>query len=204
MTFMSKGNVGSILMALGVGFGILGYQNYAAEQHRIVYEREQNAAREARLAEWRAKEKAKEETPASEWYVMRGISVRDFVEGEEATAQVSFDSETKKPFVLEWDLQAYSTNPQPGEPTPCSISDRRTRTPKAENVATIVPWPKLWDRRPCHLAAGEYVLTFHGVLKIAGFPDKEVERTSNIFRVLPKGAQLYVEPEQAQKLESIQ
>lgn len=167
--------------------GLTGYMVWADRSER-------NQRRE----EWQAKR----DEPASSWYVVRGVNVLAFVEGDDT--QVSFDREIRQPFTLEWTLQTYSAEAKPGQRPECATDGKNFLTPNPSNEITVIPWSELWRKDPCNLRAGNYILKAHGVLKIVGYPEKEVERASNIFRVLPKGSQLFIEPEQAQKLESIQ
>lgn len=186
-----SGNLSALIFTMILGFAILGYQNYAAEK-----------LREKRIAEWREREQAKETAPVTDWYVLRGINLDNFIEGEDPP--VAFDSEVKKPFNLKWTVQAHKVDAEPGYPPVCATGATYFRTPSDNRGLSIIPWSELWRRNPCAIGPGKYVLKAHAVLHIVGYPTKETDRISNIFTVLPKGSETYVKPERIEQLEKAQ
>lgn len=166
-------------------------------------EREERRAAwiERRAAEVKAAQEKIDE-PAATWYALRGINLDDFVEGENPL--VAFDSEVRKPFVLHWTVQVHMVDAKAGFPPVCETGATFFREPNDNNGLAIIPWTELWKRNPCKLNPGSFVLKAHALLQITDYPDKEVERASNIFKVLPAGSQLYIDPKQVQKLDSVQ
>jgi hypothetical protein len=55
--------------------------------------------------------------------------------------------------------------------------------------------------KSCDILPGEYIAVGTWTLQPRGYPDKTIIYTSNPFSVLPAGAQIFISPEQVQKLE---
>ena len=147
----------------------------------------------------------KEAEPASNWYVLRSINVPDFVEGDDPV--VTFESEVRQPVMVEFNVQAHKINDGVGFPPVCPTEGRIYRTPDDNKGLTLVKWSEfmaMGAHPDCQLPAGEFILKARVGLKIAGYPDKELDRASAPFRVLPKGSLLYVEPQQAQELQKLE
>lgn len=176
----------------------MGYKMYSDSAERAA---RQTAWKERRAAEAREAQ-AKIDEPASSWYVLRGINLDNFIEGEDP--KVVFDSDVKKPFINEWNLQVHGVDAKADFPPVCSTGDSSIRTPGDKEGLVILPWSQVWRRNPCDLKPGTYLVKYHGTLHIVGYPDKEVDRLSNIFTVLERGSLLSVPPEQVQQLEKAQ
>lgn len=148
---------------------------------------------------------AKEAAPASDWYVLRNISIRDFIEGDDPV--LSFDSEVKKPHVSIWTIQAHKIDGGIEYPPICSTHGELARTPDDNKGTTVIKWSalmKLGANSNCQLPVGDFILKAHVKLEINGYPEKEVDRASGIFHVLEKGSLLHLSPEQAQEIQKLE
>lgn len=162
-------------------------------------DREERRVAWAEKREAEAKEaQAKIDEPASTWFALRGISIKDFVEGEDPT--VVIDREVKKPFIQHWILQVHRVDVAPEFPPVCETSGTVWRTSMGGDNLVTLSWSKLWGSKPCHLYPGNYILREYNRLEILGYPDKEVERVSDIFAVLPMGSEKYVTPKIIEQL----
>lgn len=142
----------------------------------------------------------KEEVPATDFFVVRNISVPDFI--EDTDPMVVYDRTIKEVFNATWTLEVIST--VPGENyAVCTGSGVNHYTPDKELPKEGVRLSWLLGK-DCGLRAGQYTIQAHYEIRPEGFPTKNYSATSNIFNVLPRGAQLYIEPEQVEKLEKVQ
>ena len=147
---------------------------------------------------------AQESAPATDWFVVRGISVADFVQGE--NPPVVYDRVIKKPFDATWSAEIHNAAAGPDYAI-CSGSGTNFYEPKETLPETGVnmSWfigAEAW--KLCSLNEGQYVIKTRYEMRPSGYPIKYYEATSNIFRVLPRGAQLYVTPKQVDQLEKAQ
>lgn len=142
----------------------------------------------------------RESTPATEWFSVRNISVPDFVKGDDPA--VVYDREIRQPFSATWNVEVHPATASSDYPV-CTGSGTNLYKPNEtlpENGVTL-SW---LVGRVCDLPEGQYNLEVNYEIRPAGYPAKQYSATSNIFRVLPEGAQLYVAPEQVQQLEKAQ
>ncbi len=142
---------------------------------------------------------ARNAEPPENWYVVRNIYVADFEEGN-TQAPVIYDREIRRPFFGEWIVEIHPVGRQENA---CPGSTGKSHyEPKDELPASGVTldW---YLGKPCALRAGQYVMRTYWKIQAANYPQKEVTFTSNVFSVYPKGAQIYITPEQSMKLQSI-
>lgn len=153
------------------------------------------------VAGWFAYSSAvKEAIPATEWFSVRNISVPDFVKGEDPA--VIYDREVKQPFSGTWNVEVHPVSAAVDYPV-CTGSGTNLYKPNEALPEKGVTLSWLVGR-VCNLSEGQYNLEVNYELRPRGYPAKQYSATSNIFRVLPEGAQLYIEPEQVQQLEKAQ
>lgn len=153
------------------------------------------------LAGWLAYSSAvKETTPATEWFSVRNISVPDFVKGEDPA--VVYDRVISKPFSGTWNVEVHPVSAAEDYPV-CTGSGTNLYKPNETlpEKGITLSW---FVGRVCDLPEGQYNLEVNYEIRPEGYPTKQYSATSNIFRVLPKGSQLYIAPEQVQQLEKAQ
>lgn len=144
----------------------------------------------------------KNAAPPTEWFAVKDISVPDFVQGDDPP--VIYNRQILKPFYGDWSVEIHGTN-ESTDYAICAGSGSAYYEPKENlpDTGVSMSWffgYEAW--KGCSLNDGQYVLQTHWKIRPIGYPEKEYSMTSNIFRVLPKGAQLYVTPTQSQQLET--
>lgn len=189
-------NLPALIIAAVLVFSGLAVRNYFQEQSQI--EREQ--ARLERINKWRAEREARNAEPIENWIVQRGITVKDYIEGDDTLIFVDRDK-IKQPFTANWSVSVIKTD------TLTDVCDASGL--KVYEAGEILPvagtkMSSMFSQRPCVLEPGQYVLRGLWQIHRPGYEDVPISRTSIPFNVRPKGAQLFVEPEQVQKLEDIQ
>lgn len=138
--------------------------------------------------------------PASDWLTVNNISVPDFVQGEDPA--VIYDREIKKVFSGTWNVEVHGSTASNNYAV-CSGSGTNLYKPEEALPESGVTLSWLIGRI-CDLPEGQYNLEANWEIRPEGYPPKQYAATSNIFRVLPKGAQLFIEPEQVEQLDKAQ
>lgn len=187
------GNTFSIIFTiLLVGASII-YQRYDADLKR-----------DRRLAEFRAERLAKEAKPVTDWFEVNTLVVSDFAIGDDPS--VVYSRAIKQPFNGTWtiDIIRISDNS-----ITCYNSEKRDYTPERalplEGIKISWFYGKVkWENCSLSLSPGQYTLRASWILEPAGYPVKNYVVSSNVFRILPKGAQPYVTPEQTMQLDKAQ
>lgn len=143
----------------------------------------------------------KESVPATDFYVIRSISIADYVEGQEPL--VVFNNEVKQPFAGDWTVDVSNVDDKLNfPPLPCKGSGTKSFTISDSVPPDGVPLTVILAKK-CDLKAGQYILKYHLDLRPPNYPTKSLDVASNIFRILPAGSQLYVTPEQSKALEKL-
>lgn len=139
---------------------------------------------------------AKNAAPVSDWFIANEIHIPPHVEGENPF--MTYDREVLKPFVGTWvvDIRAVGVKTA-AVCTGSGTSKYEPDEPVPANGVTL-SW---YIGKDCKLPPGEYVAETDWEIRPEGYPTKHERRVSNVFQVLPRGSQLYVSPEQVQKLE---
>lgn len=138
----------------------------------------------------------KESLPATDFFTVREINIPDFVEGTDPV--MTYDRNIKKDFLGTFIVEIHAATASANYSV-CSNSASRTYKAGEKKPETVTL--KWFVDRDCALKSGQYVAETTWKIEAEGYPTKEYSAVSNVFRVLPKGAQLYVTPEQVQKLE---
>jgi hypothetical protein len=154
---------------------------------------EDSVERERRRSVWQAKI----DQPATDWFSVSNISIPEFLEGQDPT--IVYDRVVKLPFNGTWVADAIATESGANQSVCTGNGTIRDKAGKSLQVSGIkLSWLMGKD---CRLNAGQYSIMINYEIKPLGYPPKFYSATSNIFRVLPEGSQLYLEPEQIEKLE---
>lgn len=138
----------------------------------------------------------KSSAPATEFFEVKNINIPDFTQGTDPV--MAYDRTIKKNFIGTFIVEIHKAEKDVHNAV-CSNS--ATRTYKAnEQPPDIVTLDWFVDRK-CGLPPGQYVVETTWKIEAEGYPAKEYSALSNVFRVLPEGAQAYVTPEQVMQLE---
>lgn len=144
-------------------------------------------------------ERAKQNEPADNWFVVRNVAVPDFTEGENPS--IVYDRENRQPATIKRNVDIHSADDINADPV-CS-----GRNVKAIGISALpdvnVPLSEFIGA-PCTLRAGQYVAEVSWIVTPKGYKPKRATYVSNIFRVLPSGSLPYVPPAQVQQLEKAQ
>lgn len=135
--------------------------------------------------------------PASHWFEVYDVYVPDFVEGDDPP--IIYDKVVRKPFVGEWvaDIRPFT------EGTPAAVCvGSGTSHYAVEEQAKENPTLEWYIGKDCKLPPGTYTMSTVWEVRPEGYPTKYVEKNSNVFTVFPRGSQMFLTPEQVQKLES--
>jgi len=141
----------------------------------------------------------KEAAPATDFFVVNTLSIPDFVEGTDPV--MVYDRTIKKDFLGTFMVEIRATTATANY-TVCSNSGSRSYTVGKKLPETITL--KWFVDRDCGLLAGQYVAETTWKIEAQGYPMKEYSAVSNVFRVIPKGGQLYIKPEQVEQLKKSQ
>lgn len=141
----------------------------------------------------------KKEVPASTWFEVKNISVPNFVEGDDP--MMIYDRKIIKPFHATWSVEVHRAN-DAVDYAYCYGSGNQFYEPKEilPKSGVTLSW---FIGKDCKLPEGQYTLQASWEIRPEGYPTKIETYTSNLFRVLPKGAQLYLTPEQAAKVRGL-
>lgn len=146
-----------------------------------------------KLSYWR-----KSAEPVSEWYEINQIQVPDFIEGDDPI--IVYARTVHKPARSRWVKEIMDvSNPKFAT---CTGNGTNDYSPVETGEAPMKM--SIFMGKNCELKPGRYIINWHGILSLPGYPDKALDASSNMFNVLPKGAQLYLLPEQVEKLQEIQ
>ena len=142
---------------------------------------------------------AKQAVPATDFFTVRELNIPDYVEGQDPV--VVYDRTIKQEFLGTFVVEIHKADPTANYAV-CSNSAVRTYKTGEKRPETVTL--KWFVDRDCGLTPGQYVIETTWKIEAEGYPDKEYSAVSNVFRVLPKGAQLYVTPEQIEQLSKAQ
>lgn len=181
---MKTGNGWAIALAGIIGIGLMVWQTH---QYRV-----ERRAENAAMAE-------REALPVERWYVVRGVFVPDFVQGEDPF--IVYDREIRQPFQATWIVEMHPVG-DANDFAICTGSGSNYYEPKETLPDSGVKLFAFYMGKKCDVPPGEYILETRWTLTPAGFPAKTLQKSSNIFTILPPGAQTYVTPEQVEKLEA--
>lgn len=152
------------------------------------------------VAGWFAYSSAiKKSVPATDFFTVREINIPDFVEGSDPV--VVYDRTIKRDFIGTFIVEIHKAETSANYAV-CSNSAARNYKAGEKPPPTVTL--KWFVDRDCGLSAGQYVAETTWKIEAEGYPAKEYSATSNVFRVLPEGAQLYVTPQQIEQLSKAQ
>lgn len=143
--------------------------------------------------------RVKDATPATDFFTVREINIPDFEQGDDPV--MVYDRTIKRDFIGTFIVELRKAEKGVREPA-CANSVVRTYKIGEKPPETVTL--KWFVDRECPLPEGQYVAEATWRIEAEGFPMKEYSAVSNVFRVLPKGAQAYVTPEQMEQLERAQ
>lgn len=122
----------------------------------------------------------KGKVPPEDWFTIRQVSVADFAAGTD-DAPVVYDREIRRPFEGDWIVKVIAI---PDNVLVCSGSGTNYYEPqdKVPEIGVTFDW---FVGKDCRLAPGQYALRVHYKLRVIGYPEKYLDVSSNVFRVLP-------------------
>jgi hypothetical protein len=175
---LKQGNMAAILLALVTVLIILAWQQYSFR-----------SIREARYNAYLA-------AVPEEWFVVRNVAVPDFIEGTDPL--ISYAREIRKQFVAQWIVEVHPVGVKDNFAicTGSGVNNYEPFEQMPENGVTL-SW---FIGKNCNLKQGKYILDATWSIMSEDMPPKVVRFGSNPFMVLPRGSQLYLTPEQVQKL----
>jgi hypothetical protein len=187
------GNTFSIILTILLVGAVMVYQQYSADRSRI-----------QRLTEFRAERLAKEAKPSTDWFEVNILVIPDFSIGEDP--KIVYSRNIKQPFNGSWTVDIIHVT---DNSIVCYNSEKRdytpgrTLSPEGIKISWFFSSVK-WENCSSSLSPGQYTLRASWILEPAGYPVKNYAVSSNVFRILPKGAQPYVTPEQTMQLDKAQ
>jgi len=139
---------------------------------------------------------AKKEVPAETFFEVKSVSVPNFVAGDDPN--MIYDRVIKKPFHATWSVEVHRVGGET-DYAYCYGSGTQFYEPKETlpKAGVTLSW---FVGKDCNLPEGQYTLQASWEIRPEGYPTKNERVTSNLFRVLPKGSQLYLTPDQTKKL----
>lgn len=142
----------------------------------------------------------KRDTPATDWFSVRNISVPDFIEGDDPI--IIYDRDIKKPFSATWSVEAHGATASTNYAI-CTGSGTNKYEP-GETLPESGVKLSWFIGKECSLPEGAYNLEVNYEIRPAGYPPKVYTATSNIFNIAPKGSQLFIDPSQVDQLDKAQ
>jgi len=144
----------------------------------------------------------RQSAPLDEWVEVKRISVPDFSLDEDPL--ILFDVEVKQPFFAQRTVTLRDLSAKTGEMGPfdtCSSRTRRSYEPGEDGLpVNSVPLSTIVGGRRCQITNGQYALEVTWEVQRDGYAPRMLTHVSNIFNILPPGAQQYITPEQVEKL----
>lgn len=181
MIDLKKGNFEAAILAIVVGIGLLFFQQRAIEHER--------KNRDAILAA----------EPAASFLEIKNLAVPNFIAGTDP--QITYDRTVKKPFSGTWNVEVHLAGDKSDYSfcTGSGVNDYEP-SPEAKDANVSLSW---FMGKDCHLPPGQYFLQANWEIRPEGYPAKRESYSSNLFRVVPVGSELFVTPAQIEKLNSI-
>lgn len=181
MIDLKKGNLQAAILAFVVGVGLLYFQQHAIEQGR------QN--RELILAA----------EPAASFFEIKNLAIPNFIAGTDP--QITYDRVVKKTFSGTWNVEVHLAGDK-SDYSFCTGSgvNEYALSPEGKDANVSLSW---FMGKDCHLPPGQYFLQANWEIRPDGYPTKRESYSSNLFRVLPIGSELFITPSQIEKLNSI-
>lgn len=142
---------------------------------------------------------AKEAEPAENWYVVRNVYVGDFEEGN-TKPPVIYDREIRRPFIGDWVVEVHPVGRQENV---CPNSSGRSHYDSNDELPAAGVTLEWYLGKPCLIPPGQYVMVTYWTIRAPNYPDKVLTVSSNVFTVFPKGAQLYLTPEQSTVIQQL-
>lgn len=122
----------------------------------------------------------KDKVLPEEWFIIRQVSVADFSAGTN-DAPVVYDREIRRAFEGDWIVKVITV---PDNHFVCSGNGANYYEPQ-DKVPEIGVTFKWFVGKDCDLSPGQYALRVHYKLRVPGYPEKSLDVSSNVFRVLP-------------------
>lgn len=142
---------------------------------------------------------AKDNTLVTDFFTVRSIFIPDFIHGEDPA--IVYDRSIRRSFTGTWIAETISTTP--GENFSVCTGTGTARYAPNKELPPDVTLSWLMGKN-CDLPAGQYRIAVNWEIRGDGYPVKYYSVDSNIFRVVPEGAQLYVAPEVVQQLQKME
>jgi hypothetical protein len=139
----------------------------------------------------------KQAEPIDNWLEIKRISVPDFSLDEDPP--VLLDLDVKRPFFAQRNVVLRDIDVKSDE-TNCTARTRRAYEPSDDQSIDGIPLSDIIGGRRCQISSGQHVLEFTWEIQRDGYAPRLVTQVSNIFNILPPGAQQYITPEQVEKL----
>lgn len=153
-------NLLAVVIALFAVFAIIQYQNTAEL--------------------WQ--EKSRELTPADNWFVIRGVTIPDFVVGTDPVVQ--FNRVIRQPFDGSWSISIHQVGSDMDYPI-CFNSSTNFYDATPGIPKTAIPL-SIFMGKECALPVGQYIAQINWEIRPAGYPTKYVRISSNNFYVKPE------------------
>lgn len=188
MISLRKHNWPVVFMAIPLAGMLFWWQEQTEQRERAIAQASAIAEAEARAQEL-----------VERWFVVRNISIPDHAEGEDPL--IVYDRDVRGAATINRIVEIHVVAEEKIHPI-CTGS--RLNRYELNVNQPVVGKPLSWFvGKDCKLKPGQYVAKAYWEVRPDGYPAKHTWLTSNVFTVLPTGAQLYISPEQVQKLEKV-
>lgn len=140
--------------------------------------------------------------PAQNWFEVSSVFIPSHEVGTDPV--VIYNRTIKKPFQGRYVAEAHNVA-APNIVVNCSGTGTYFYKPTDKLPETItLSWlVGRGQNDPCVLPVGDYYIEFNWYIWPEGYQTKFLEFRSVVFSVIPKGAQLYITPEQVKKLDEV-
>lgn len=142
----------------------------------------------------------KDASPATDFFSIETLNIPDFVEGNDPV--MSYSRTIKQNFFGTYIVEIVDVKANRASLPVCINSGSRNYTvgKKLPNPVTL-GW---FVNKDCGLKPGQYIANSTWKIEADGYPPKSYDKSSNVFRVIPKGGQLYVDPKIIEQLQQSQ
>ena len=141
--------------------------------------------------------KWKDAAPSTDFFEVNRLYVADFVQDDDPI--LSYDRTIKQKFFGTWAAEIYDAASKERTIPACFGDGSRIYNPGDEPpVPVTLKW---FIDKDCHLEPGQYIVEVVWKIQPEGYPVKEYKTISNIFKVIPRGGALYVDPKIIEQLD---
>ena len=147
-----------------------------------------------RVAEYR-----KQSMPIGDWFEVRQFYIPDFAVGDDPL--VLLDVAVTEKLASKTVIAIRDLTMSARSPADCIVTSKVNLSPEQNDGIKAVTLSSLLGNAKCTLGEGEHVMEITWAVERDGYEPATVNKISNIFTVIPRGAQRYITEEEQMKIQ---